>query len=59
MHQDERELVAAQPGRQIGWEASTAANEELFVDFSAEAVGEFLPGSKYRILDLKPGRFDE
>ncbi len=30
-----------------------------FADFSAQAVGELLPGDKYRILDLKPGPFDE
>jgi len=29
------------------------------VDFSAQAVGELAPGYKYRILELKPGPFDE
>jgi len=29
------------------------------IEFSAEAVGELIRGDRYRILELKPGRFDE
>jgi hypothetical protein len=32
---------------------------EYFLDFSAQAVGEFAGGSRYRILDIKPGPFDQ
>ena len=33
-------------------------NAERFVDFSAEAVCELVPGGKYRGVELKPGAFD-
>jgi hypothetical protein len=29
-----------------------------FVDFSAQGIGELVPGRKYRVKDLKPGQFD-
>ncbi len=29
-----------------------------FIDFSAQATGELVPGRKYRVRDLKPGAFD-
>jgi hypothetical protein len=36
-----------------------AAAGEQFVDFSAQAVGELTAGRRYRVLDLKPGPFDQ
>jgi hypothetical protein len=38
--------------------ATTAQTDPYYVDFSAQ-TGEFIPGDKYRILDLKPGPFDD
>ena len=29
-----------------------------FVDFSAQALGEVVPGGRYRVKDLKPGSFE-
>jgi hypothetical protein len=29
-----------------------------FTDFSAEATGQLVPGRNYRILDMKPGKFE-
>jgi hypothetical protein len=28
------------------------------IDFSAEAIGQVVPGRGYRILDMKPGTFE-
>jgi hypothetical protein len=38
--------------------ATKAQTDPYYVDFSARA-GEFIPGDKYRIMDLKPGPFDD
>jgi hypothetical protein len=29
-----------------------------FINFSAEATGQVVPGRSYRILDVKPGTFE-
>jgi hypothetical protein len=64
----ERDLLSADSpelGRKIGkfgkpnTPAEDAQAGAYFVDFSAQAVGELGPGNKYRILQLKPGPFDE
>jgi hypothetical protein len=42
-------------GRQTG----EAGDKRLFVKFSAEATCELVGGNRYRIVDLKPGEFDD
>ncbi len=67
---EERDLLASDSpdlGRRVGKfgrpEPSTPAADSpagpYFVDLSAKAVGELGPGDRYRILDVKPGRFDK
>jgi hypothetical protein len=47
-------------GRPLPGETPAADPDgSYFLDFSAEAVGELIAGNRYRITDLKPGRFDE
>jgi hypothetical protein len=47
-----------------GEEAGTTTGDDnkpvkwYFVDFSAQAIGELVPGRKYRVRDVKPGAFD-
>jgi hypothetical protein len=66
----ERALLSSEShelGRKLGKfgraEPNTPAADgragRYFVDFSAQAVGELGPGDRYRILELKPGSFDE
>jgi hypothetical protein len=42
-------------GRQTG----DAGDQRFFVKFSAQAVCEIVDGNRYRIIDLKPGNFDD
>jgi hypothetical protein len=59
-----RLLVASSPnllrslGR-FGKQTDDAGDNRFFVKFSAEAACEIVGGNRYRIVDLKPGDFDD
>jgi hypothetical protein len=44
--------------RPLARAATKAQTDPYYVGFSAQA-GEFIPGDKYRIVDLEPGPFDD
>ena len=57
-------LVPSAPGfagrlGAYGKEAGKSGDSGMFVEFAAEADCVLLPGNRYRIVDLRPGKFGQ
>ena len=48
----------AKPDKEAASPGATPPDKRLFLNFSAEAVCEVVPGRGYRVIGMKPGAFD-